>query len=175
MIESFREFHPEIHPEAWVHPSAVIVGEVRLGRGASVWPGAVLRGDEGAVVIGEDTNIQDGVIAHATGGLSRTTIGARVTVGHRAILHGCTVADEVLVGMGAILLDNCVVERHCVIGAGALVPVGRRIPERSLVMGTPARVVRTLSDEEIERIVLHGAREYLSLVAGYRGEGGRSG
>lgn len=171
-IEPYKDFAPRIDPTAFVHPSAVIIGDVVLGPRVSVWPTAVLRGDQGAVRIGEATNIQDAVVAHATRGLSTVRIGRRVTVGHRALLHGCEVQDDVLVGMGAILLDNCVIESGCIIGAGALVPVGRRIPARSVVMGVPARVVGTVTDEELETVIAHGCQEYLRLAADYRGRHG---
>lgn len=102
MIEAYGDLVPEVHPDAWIHPSAHLLGDVAVAARANVWPTAVLRGDQGKVTIGEETNVQDGVIAHGTGGLSVVTIGARVTVGHRAILHGCVVEDDVLVGMGKI-------------------------------------------------------------------------
>lgn len=171
LIQGYRHHRPQIHPSAYVHESAVIIGEVTLGERASVWPGVVLRGDQGAILVGDETNLQDGTIAHATGGHSRVVLGARCTVGHRVVLHGCEVEDEVLVGMGAILLDNCRVGRHSLLGAGALVPAGRRIPPRSLVLGSPGKVVRTLTDAEIEQMVMHGHSEYLTLAAAYRGEG----
>lgn len=166
MIEPYGDLRPEVHPDAWIHPSAQLLGDVAVARRASVWPTAVLRGDQGKVTIGEETNVQDGVIAHGTGGLSVVTIGARVTVGHRAILHGCVVEDDVLVGMGSILLDNCHVEPWVIVGAGALVPAGMRIPTRSLVLGSPARVVRTLTERDLERI-RYGRSEYLKLIDGY--------
>lgn len=168
MIERWSTFTPRIHPEAWVHPTAVVVGDVTLGRRVSVWPASVLRGDQGAITIGDDTNLQDGTIAHATGGVSVVTVGARCTVGHRALLHGCRVGDDCLVGMGSIVLDNAVVEDFCIIGAGALVPVGMRVPSGSLVLGVPGRVVRTLAEKDLERI-RHGCAEYLRLLETQRG------
>ena len=135
---------------------------------ASVWPGVVLRGDQGSIHIGDESNIQDLSVVHCTGGLSDTRIGARVTVGHRTILHGCIVEDDCLVGMGAILMDNCHIEPWCVIGAGALVPAGRRIPSGSLVIGSPARVVRPLRPDERESWIRHGHQEYLRLGREHR-------
>ncbi len=170
MIEAYGALTPDLHPDAWVHPSAQLLGDVAVAARASVWPTAVLRGDQGKVTIGEATNVQDAVVAHGTGGLSVVTIGARVTVGHRAILHGCVVEDDVLVGMGSILLDNCHIEPWVIIGAGALVPAGVRIPSGSLVLGSPGRVVRTLTERDRERI-RYGCSEYLKLVAGYRATG----
>ena len=166
-IESYRDFVPRIDPSAFVHASAVIIGEVSIAARASVWPGVVLRGDQGAVIIGEETNLQDGTIAHATGGLSQTIIGAKVTVGHRVLLHGCIVEDRCLIGMGAILMDNCRISTGALIGAGSLIPPGKVIPPRALVMGSPGRVVRILSEEEVESMVMHGHQEYLRLAQEY--------
>lgn len=154
-----------------MHPTALLIGDVVLDARVNVWPGAVLRGDQGAIRIGEESNLQDGVIVHATGGISRTTVGPRVTVGHRAILHGCRVAGDCLVGMGAIVLDNAEIGEWCLIGAGALVAVGARIPPRSLVLGTPARVVRPVTEKDVERIRT-GCRVYLELAETYRGQSG---
>ena len=167
MIEAYGEILPALDPSAWVHETARIIGDVALAAGVSVWPGVVLRGDQGAIRVAADTNLQDLTVAHATGGLSRVTIGARVTVGHRVILHGCTVEDDCLVGMGSILLDNCHVGPWCVIGAGAVVPVGMRIPARSLVLGMPARVVRPAGERDFEAI-RRGCRAYLELAEAYR-------
>lgn len=166
-LEPFRGMQPVVHPSAWIHRSAVLIGEVFIGPRVSVWPGVVLRGDQGGIHVGEESNLQDGTIAHATGGLSSVRVGARVTVGHRALLHGCTVADDCLVGMGAILLDLCVIEPYCVVGAGTVIRVGQVVPTRSLVVGNPARVVRRLSDEEVARWISHGHAEYLRLLAAY--------
>lgn len=149
MIQPFLHHHPNIHPSAWVHPDATLIGEVELAAGVTVWPRAVLRGDMGLIQVGEDSNLQDGVIAHVTSGLSTTRIGARVTVGHGAILHGCKVASDCLVGMGSILLDNCELEPFTIVGAGALVPGGRRFPGGVLLLGNPARVARELTPKDL--------------------------
>ncbi|MFZ5476160.1 MAG: gamma carbonic anhydrase family protein [Myxococcota bacterium] len=167
MIERYLHHLPVVDPTAFVHPTAQLIGDVRLAARASVWPGCVLRGDQGGVEIGEETNIQDLTVAHATGGISSVRIGARCTVGHRVILHGCVVEDDCLVGMGSILLDNCHVETGCIIGAGALVPVGVRIPAGSLVLGSPGRVVRTLGERDYAAI-RKGREAYLKLVEDYR-------
>lgn len=167
MIEPYKDMLPQVHPEAFVHDQALLIGDVRIGARASIWPGTVLRGDHGEVVIGEETSIQDGSLGHGTLGRSTTQVGARCTVGHRVILHGCLVEDDVLVGMGAILLDNCRVGAFSVIGAGALVPAGRVIPPRSLVMGMPGRVVRQLDEAEIDGWIRHGHAEYLRLCQDY--------
>jgi len=169
MIEAYRGVSPRIHPTAWVHASAVIIGDVELGPEVSIWPGCVLRGDQGSIRIGAESNIQDGTIIHATRGLSHTVVGARVTVGHRVVLHGCHVEDDCLIGMGAVVLDNAHIERHVIVGAAALVPLNRRVPARSLVLGMPAKVVRSLGDEEIDEHITHAHREYTRLASEYRG------
>lgn len=166
MLESWKDLFPRVDPTAYVHPSAVVIGEVELGARVSVWPGAVLRGDQGAIRVGAETNLQDGVIAHATGGRSEVVVGPRVTVGHRALLHGCTVEGDALIGMGAILLDHAVVEPWAIVGAGTLVPVGKRVPSGTLFLGVPGRVVRALRDEDLESI-RHGHQEYLRLALDY--------
>lgn len=167
-IESYKTFSPQIDPSAWIHGSATLIGDVRLAAGCSVWPGVVLRGDQGAISVGEGSNLQDGTIAHSTGGFSTTTVGARCTVGHRVLLHGCTVEDDCLIGMGAILLDNCVIGAGSIIGAGALVAKGKVIPPRSLVLGIPGKIVRTISDDEFVEHVQHGYLEYQRLAEEYR-------
>jgi carbonic anhydrase/acetyltransferase-like protein (isoleucine patch superfamily) len=139
--------------EWWVAPTATVIGRVRLGRAASVWFGAVLRGDNEPIVVGEESNVQDGAILHTDPGAS-LEIGPRVTVGHRAMLHGCTVGEGSLVGIGAILLNHVEVGAGCLIGAHTLIPENKKIPPRSLVMGTPGKVVRTLTDDEVGRLVL---------------------
>lgn len=168
MIETYKDITPQIDETAFVHDHAVVIGDVTVGARASIWPGVVLRGDQGSIRIGDETSIQDGSIGHATGGLSTTTIGARCTVGHKALLHGCTVEDDCLIGMGAILMDNCVIGAQSIIAAGALVPVGREIPPRSLVVGVPGKVVRQLTDEDVVQYIHHGTKEYLRLCAEYR-------
>jgi carbonic anhydrase/acetyltransferase-like protein (isoleucine patch superfamily) len=152
VIQTFQDQSPRIDDTAWIHPDATVIGDVDLAAGVSVWPQAVLRGDMGRIEIAEDSNIQDGAIAHDTAGMSVTRIGPRVTVGHRAILHGCIAEGDSILGMGCILLDNCVIGEHCIIGAGALVPMGKVIPPRSLVLGSPGKVVREITDQELEWI-----------------------
>jgi carbonic anhydrase/acetyltransferase-like protein (isoleucine patch superfamily) len=168
MIESYRGHSPRVADDAFVHQTAVLIGEVSLASQVSIWPHVVLRGDQAAITIGAQSNVQDGSVVHCTGGLSTTRVGARVTVGHNVILHGCTVEADCLIGMGAILMDNCHIEPWCVIAAGALVPMGRRIPTGSLVAGSPGRVVRKLSDDELEKWIRHGCAEYLRLGTEYR-------
>lgn len=167
MIQSFRGMSPVIHPTAYVHPMATVIGEVTVGPGASIWPGAVLRGDQGPIVIGENSNIQDNSVVHNTGGKSTTRVGARVTVGHRAVLHGCIIEDDVLVGMGSVLLDNCVIRAGAMVGAGALVTMGVEIPAGMLALGSPAKPARALTQADAAWIE-HSWRTYLECAEQYR-------
>ena len=151
-IHSLDGVSPEL-PAAdqfWIAPTATVIGKVRIGAGVGVWFGAVVRGDGEAIVIGRDTNLQEQVVVHTDPDFP-VTVGAGCTVGHRAILHGCTLGDNVLVGMGAIVLNGARIGDNCLIGAGALVPEGREIPAGALVIGMPGKVARALTAEEIER------------------------
>jgi len=147
---------PKTELAAFVAPNATIVGRVELAKDSSVWFGAILRGDNDLVSIGEASNVQDGTIIHTDENIP-LRVGARVTIGHAAILHGCTVGDESLIGIGAVLLNGSHIPRHCVVGARALVTEGKTFPERSLIIGSPARAIRTLTDEEIEGIRMSAA------------------
>lgn len=149
---------PKVAESAWIAPTAVLVGAVEVAEGASVWYGAVLRGDNEPIVIGRDSNVQDNAVFHTDAGIP-VSLGEGVSVGHGAIVHGATVGDHVLVGMGAILMNRSVIGSETLIAAGALVPEGVTIPPRSLVVGVPAKVLRSLTDEEVERIH-HNARTY---------------
>jgi len=140
-----------IDPTAFIAPGAIVLGDVTLGARASVWYGAVLRGDVDAIVVGEASNLQDGTIVHVDSGLP-ARIGARVGVGHRAILHGCTVEDDCLIGMGSVLLNGVHIGTGSVVAAGAVVPEGTEVPPGSLVVGVPARVTRRVDDSLRERI-----------------------
>jgi carbonic anhydrase/acetyltransferase-like protein (isoleucine patch superfamily) len=142
---------PTLAASAWVAPSADLIGDVRLGNHCSVWFGAVIRADNTPIIIGHESNIQDGAIGHSDPG-APLVIGARVTVGHQAILHGCTVEDEALIGMGARILNGAVISTQCIVGAGALVTEGKTFPPRSLIVGSPARAIRTLTDEQVEML-----------------------
>jgi len=157
----FLFVQPQIDPTAYVAAQAVVIGDVRLAAHSSVWPTAVLRGDINYIEIGEGSNIQDGSIVHLADDIP-TIVGKLVTVGHRAILHACTVENECLIGMGATILDEAIIGRGSIIGAHALVTKGTRIPPGSLVMGTPAKVVRPLHPEEIADI-RHWADHYIDL------------
>jgi carbonic anhydrase/acetyltransferase-like protein (isoleucine patch superfamily) len=147
---------PKLAKDAWVAPSADLIGDVRLGARASVWFGVVIRADNTPIIIGEDSNIQDGAIGHSDPGLP-LMIGERVTVGHQAILHGCTIADDCLIGMGARILNGAVLETECLVGAGALITEGKRFESGSLIVGSPARVVRQLTDDEREGLRVSAA------------------
>jgi carbonic anhydrase/acetyltransferase-like protein (isoleucine patch superfamily) len=155
-----------IHPTAFIHPEAIVLGNVSLGAHASVWPAAVLRGDSERIVVGESSNVQDATILHADPGVP-CLIGARVGIGHRAIVHGAIVEDECLIGMGAILLNRVRVGRGSIVGAGALCPEGMDIPPRSLVLGVPGRVIREVSAGEQDRIAAT-VRSYLELSRRHR-------
>ena len=150
-----------VDPTAFIHPLAFVCGDVDLGPRVSVWPYAVIRADNDRIVIGADTNVQDGAVLHTDPGLV-CALGARVVVGHRAIVHGATVEDDVLVGMGAIVLNRAVVGAGSVVGAGALVPEGKVIPPGVLVLGAPARVVRATTEAD-RAGVRRAAQAYVAL------------
>jgi len=166
MIEKFKSHTPKIAANAFVHENATLIGEVEIGSESSVWPSVVLRGDMGPIIVGEQTSIQDGTIAHVTEGWSKTVIGNRVTVGHRVILHGSIVEDECLIGMGSILLDNCVIGRGSLVAAGSVVTVGTVVPPDSLVMGVPAKVVRKVADKE-RAMIESGCQTYVEYSKEY--------
>jgi carbonic anhydrase/acetyltransferase-like protein (isoleucine patch superfamily) len=151
--------------DCWIAPSASVVGRVRLARDTSVWFGACLRGDNDLIDVGEGSNIQDGCVLHTDLGYP-LTIGRNVTVGHQAMLHGCTVEDTVLIGMGASVLNGAVIGHHTVIGAHALIPEGKVIPPHSLVVGTPGRVVRILNEAEIASLE-EAASIYIAKIPRY--------
>jgi carbonic anhydrase/acetyltransferase-like protein (isoleucine patch superfamily) len=155
-----------IDPSAFIHPDALVFGDVTLGARVSVWPTAVIRGDTGRIVIGDESNVQDGTVIHVDHGVP-TMIGRRVAIGHRAIVHGSTVADDCLIGMGAILLNGVQVGSGSIVGAGAVCREGMRIPPNSLVLGVPGRVVRDTTDAERERIAQTVA-SYLELQEAHR-------
>jgi carbonic anhydrase/acetyltransferase-like protein (isoleucine patch superfamily) len=164
MIEPFEKHAPRVGEGAYVHALASVIGDVELGAQSSVWPGASLRGDHGPIRIGPRTSIQDGAVAHTTENMSRVVIGAECTVGHRAILHGCVVADHVLVGMGSILLDECEIGEWTLIGAGTLVTARKKIPGGVLVLGNPGKVVRDLTEKEREWIT-YSWKAYVDYTA----------
>lgn len=163
MIRSYRGVLPVVDPTAYVDESAQIIGAVELGAESSVWMNAVLRGDVHRITIGRRTNVQDGTIVHVMTGSHPTSIGSEVTIGHAAVVHGCTIRDRVLIGMGAILLNGVVVGEDSIVAAGTLLPEDTHVPARSLVMGSPGKVRRPLSDAEVASI-----RVYAERYVGYR-------
>jgi len=167
MLRAFRSHRPRVDPSAFVDPSAQVVGDVEIGPESSVWMNAVVRGDVNRVRIGRRTNVQDGAVVHVTHGAHPASIGDEVTVGHLAILHGCTVGDRTLVGMGAIVLDGAEIGEESLVGAGTLVLENARIPPRSLVVGRPGARRRELSADEIEQLRESAAR-YVALRQDYR-------
>ena len=168
-IPDFSLRLPRISPRTYVAPGARIIGAVTLGEGASVWPNCVLRADIEDIIIGEDTNIQDLSVVHVEHGLP-AIIGRGVTIGHRAVIHACTVEDNCLIGMGAILLDGCLIRKNSLVAAGSVVPPGKQYPEGSLIMGIPGVVKRALTPEEIEHNVL-SAKNYREYWEAYVGKG----
>ena len=163
MLVPLGDNAPDVHSTSWVAPNAVLAGEVRLGEQASVWYSAVIRADLGPISIGARTNIQDGCVMHSDPGFF-LTVGEGVTVGHRAVLHGCTIEDDVLVGMGSIIMNGAVVGTGSIVGAGTLITEGTVIPPNSLVMGAPGKVRReTTSDERL--FIPVSADEYVKLAA----------
>lgn len=157
--------HVSIHETAFIAPNATVLGRVTIGEAASVWFGAVIRAELDTVTIGDRSNIQDGAIVHVDEGYP-VTIGRNVTVGHRAVIHGATVGDNCIVGIGAILLNGATIGANSIVAAGALVPEGKTYPPNSLLMGMPAKVARTLSDEEAARVAT-GADHYVDFGAAY--------
>lgn len=155
-----------ISSTAFIHPDAIVVGDVTLGERVSIWPTAVVRGDSDSIVIGDDTNVQDGTIVHVDDGVP-TRIGARVGIGHRAIVHGATIEDDCLIAMGAVLLNGVHVGTGSIVGAGAVCPEGMQIPPNSLVLGVPARVRRETTPAERDRI-RHTVEAYLELQREHR-------
>jgi carbonic anhydrase/acetyltransferase-like protein (isoleucine patch superfamily) len=161
IIRSVRGFSPKIHPDVFIAENAVIIGDVEIGQGSSIWYGAVLRGDVSPIRIGAQSNIQDGTVVHGSYEYSQTIIGSRVTIGHSVILHGCQIEDEVLVGMGSVLMDNAVIGAQSLVGAGSLIPEGKIYPGKHLILGRPAVTKRPLTQEEVASLL--GSAEHYSL------------
>ncbi|MGW6692517.1 gamma carbonic anhydrase family protein [Rhodococcus sp. NPDC054953] len=165
-VVSFDDATPTVADSAWLAPTATVIGDVTLGEQASIWYGAVARGDAESITVGTGSNIQDNVTLHADPGLP-LTVGANVSVGHNAVLHGCTIGDATLIGMGAVVLNGARLGAHCLVAAGAVVLEGTEIPDRSLVAGVPAKVRRQLTDEEVAHVG-HNAEGYRALAAKHR-------
>jgi carbonic anhydrase/acetyltransferase-like protein (isoleucine patch superfamily) len=162
MIRAVPGRTPRVDPDAWVDPAAEVIGDVTIAAGASVWPGAILRGDQDNYVrLGRDSNVQDGAVLHVTPQFP-CVVGDGVTIGHRAVVHACTIGDHTRIGIGAIVLNGAVVEAGAQVGAGAVVPPGKVVPAGWLVMGVPAKPIRQMTAEELEQI-RENAREYVAL------------
>lgn len=165
-FETFAGKTPWVDASAFVHPAALLIGEVEVGPESSVWPHVTLRGDDGPIIIGRRSSIQDNSVIHCTEGLSYTRVGDRVTVGHSVVLHGCTIHDDVLIGMGAIVLDDAVVEAGALVAAGTLVPPRKIVRVGTVVAGNPMRVLRDCTDADREMIE-NGWRAYVRRAAQY--------
>ena len=163
MLRQYKGATPRVHESAYVDESAQVIGDVEIGAESSVWMNVVIRGDVHRIRIGKRSNIQDGTVVHVMRGTHATTIGDDVTIGHAALVHGCTLADRILIGMGAILLNGVDVGEDSIVAAGTLIPERTQIPPRSLVMGSPGKVKRALTDEEVASIL-----DYSERYVGYR-------
>jgi carbonic anhydrase/acetyltransferase-like protein (isoleucine patch superfamily) len=159
-VYSLNEDRPKISETAFIAPNATVIGQVRLGDGVSVWPGAVIRGDEDFITIEDGSNVQDGAVIHVDRG-HPLSIGENVTVGHAAVLHGCAIGEGSLIGIHATVLNGVVVGKHSIVGAGSVIPEGKRFPDRSLILGVPGKVVRELTDEEVTQIT-NNADDYVA-------------
>ncbi|OOY98534.1 gamma carbonic anhydrase family protein [Solemya velum gill symbiont] len=169
MIEPFEGESPDIQADCWIHPSAVIIGDVTIGSQSNVWPLCVIRGDVNSISIGERTNIQDGSVLHVTSKRednpgAALAIGDEVTVGHKVMLHACTIGNHCLIGMGAIIMDNTVVEDNVIVGAGSLVPEKKRLESKHLYMGSPVKKIRPLTEQELSWLK-RSAAHYVKLAA----------
>ena len=163
MLRPYRGVTPRVHPTAFIDPSAQVIGDVDIGDESSVWMCAVVRGDVNVIRIGRRTNIQDGAIVHAMLGTHETHVGDAVTIGHAAVIHGCTIEAQCLIGIGAILLNGSRVGAGSIVAAGALIPENLQVPPRSLVMGSPGKVKRELTRQEVDEI-----QRYADRYVGYR-------
>ena len=166
-VYQLHDFAPQIDPSAYVDENAVLIGNVILKAGSSVWPFAALRGDNEPIVIGVGSNVQDGTVIHTDRGGLPVLVGDRVTIGHQVMLHGCTIADGALIGIQAVILNGAKIGRNCLVGAGSLVTGGKVFPDNSLIVGSPARVIRALTDDEIARMQ-RGADHYIDNGKDYK-------
>jgi len=167
-IQAFGEKRPLIDATAFVSERAVIIGDVQIDAGCSIWPNAVIRGDVQPIRIGENTNIQDNVVIHTSSGFDAPVIiGKNVSVGHGTILHGCTIGDNCIIGMQSVILDNAKIDSWVLIGAGAVVPSNVTVPTKSLALGVPAKVIRQLNTSDLKHIE-ENAKSYLRLAAAYQ-------
>lgn len=157
---------PQLHETSWIAPNATVIGDIHLAANASIWWNATLRGDNDPIHIGENTNIQDGSVLHTDIG-TPMNIGANVTVGHLVMLHGCTVGDGSLIGIGSVILNRAVIGKGCIVGANTLIPEGKVYPDHSLIVGSPGKVVRQLSEEEVAKLE-KSATHYVNNAQHYR-------
>jgi carbonic anhydrase/acetyltransferase-like protein (isoleucine patch superfamily) len=168
MIASVFGKDPLIPASAWIAASADVMGDVTLGEHVSIWFCAVVRGDVNKITIGDHSNVQDGTVIHVTNGGHATHIGARVTIGHKALLHACTVGDDCLIGMGSVMLDGVEVGAGSIVGAGALLTPGKKFPPGSLILGSPAKAVRRITADERKLMIDQGWRNYFEYVKEFR-------
>ena len=166
MLREYEGNKPQVHSSAFLSKNCLVIGKVSLSENVSVWPGCVLRADVGEIIVNANTNLQDGVMVHPNHDLP-VIIGKNVTVGHGAIIHGCRIGNNCLVGMGAIILDGAVIEDNCIIGAGALVPERMRVSEGSLMLGIPAKTARRITQDDLSEIY-RSAEEYIGLAEMHR-------
>ena len=173
IVRSFRGVWPRLDESSWAAPNASIIGDVEVGAESSVWYGAVLRGDVMPIRIGVRTSLQDACVVHATGGVSPTIVGDECTIGHSVVLHGCTLADRVLIGMGSVVLDEAEIGSNVILGAGSLVTARTKIPSGMLAFGRPAKVVRPLREDELAHL-REAAEVYVDLLGAHREADGLS-
>lgn len=166
-IVTYRGITPKIDPSVFIADGVHIIGDVEIGKDSSVWYNTVIRGDVNFIRIGERTNIQDNTVVHVTNKKFPTFIGSNVTIGHCAVIHACTIGDFCLIGMGAIILDDAKIGNYSLIAAGAVVTMGMEIPEGSMVAGVPAKIIRSLRDEE-RKFLAQSAQNYIDYVTTYR-------
>ena len=167
LIKSINNITPKILEGVFLADNAVVVGDVIIGKESSVWFNTVIRGDVNSIIIGNSVNIQDGVVVHCTYKKTKTIIGDNVSIGHNAIIHGCEIRNNVLIGMGAIIMDNVVIEENSIIAAGAVLPKGTYVKSGSLFAGVPAKFKRSLFDEEIENSIIKTAENYKKYLSWY--------
>ncbi len=170
MIIPVNGFHPKIHEKSWIAPNATIIGDVEIGEKTSIWFGTVVRGDVFPIKIGRESNIQDNCVVHCTYKKHGVVIGDRVSIGHGVLIHGCEVKDNCLIGMGSILMDDVIIPKNCIVGAGSLVTEGARFEEGMLIVGSPARAKRKLTEDELA-FLQKSADNYIKYTTWYTGKG----
>ena len=166
MIKKFKNYNPQIGENVYISENAIVIGNVNIGNHVNIWFGSTIRGDVHFIKIGDRTNIQDNSVVHVTESQSPTTIGSGVTVGHGSIIHGCKIEDDCLIGMGSIIMDDALIGEGSLIGAGSLIPPKMQIPENSLVIGSPGKIIRKVSKNE-RKMILERSQEYIDLASIY--------